>query len=143
MGLFLLAVWGVVGVIMMIAAAWLLFADGPRGRLRCPKCWYAIDEPTRAECPECGRAIKNERQLKRTRRHPWRSGAVALGLLLALYGATCVESIRRDGWLGVVPTTAVVTITDGESAWTFEGATPPNRTTEVLLNRMEEHRSSL
>lgn len=128
---------------MAIGLAWSLCADRPRGRLRCPRCWYAIDLPTRTECPECGRAFANERQLQRTRRHPWRSGFFALLLVGAIYGTTCVESIRRDGWLGVVPTIALVAVTDGEEAWKWQRGTPPSRATEVLLDRMAEHRSSL
>ena len=138
----LIAVWGVVGV-ATIGLVWSLFADRPRGRLRCPRCWYTIDMPTRTECPECGRAITNERQLERTRRHPWRSGFVALLLIGAIYGTTCVESIRRDGWLGVVPTIALVAVTDGEDAWKWQQARPPSRAVGVLLDRMKEHRSSL
>ncbi|MEO0631107.1 MAG: hypothetical protein AAFY46_10315 [Planctomycetota bacterium] len=142
MDLLVIAVWIVVGA-AAVGLAWSLLADRPRGRLRCPKCWYTIDLRTRTECPECGRAIANERQLNRTRRHPWRSGAFVLVLCLAFYGTTCIESIRRDGWLGVVPTIVLIAISDGEEAWKWQGATPPNRAVAVLLDRMEEHRSSL
>ncbi|MEO1534858.1 MAG: hypothetical protein AAFS11_04755 [Planctomycetota bacterium] len=37
----------------------------------------------------------------------------------------------------------LVAITDGAEAWKWQGATPPNRAVAVLLDRMEEHRSSL
>lgn len=137
-----IAIWSVVAA-LVAALAWSLLWDRSRGRLRCPKCWYTIDEPTRAACPECGRAFAHERQLRKTRRHAWRSISIGLGLALAVYVATCVESIRRDGWLGVVPTIALVVITDGEEAWKWQGVTPPNSATAVLIDRMKEHRSSL
>src|SRR6185436_16171664 len=72
---------------------WALLWDRSRGRRRCPRCWYDMSgAPARADtpgaptdpltCPECGRQIKHERRLLRTRRR-WGWAAASILLLLA------------------------------------------------------------
>src|SRR5690606_28519676 len=64
--------------------AWGLFGDRPRGRRRCPACWYRMDGVRGRSCPECGRTARSERALLRTRR---RWGWTAAGVLLVIAGA--------------------------------------------------------
>jgi len=63
--------------------------DQPRGRRRCPGCWYEFGPTIVARCPECGRAVLGEHELHRTRRRlALLAGAVVLLLLppLAMIG---------------------------------------------------------
>lgn len=95
---------------------WALFWDRSRGRKRCPKCWYDMSGAVAREvdgrevftCPECGRVVKGERGLRRTRR---RWGWVAFALLLLFVGADARyvrPRIAREGWLAVLPSSVLV-----------------------------------
>lgn len=76
---------------------WAIWGDRPRGRRRCPKCWYDLSATVGLTCPECGRTAKNERRLHRTRRRRWWA---AVGFLLVLLGAatSAVPMVQRKGW---------------------------------------------
>jgi hypothetical protein len=69
-------------------AGWMLFIRGrSHGNRRCPRCWYSMagsisDEGRGFKCPECGRCIRRERGLFRTRRH-WRRALPGLVLIVA------------------------------------------------------------
>jgi HEAT repeat protein len=84
-----------------------LFADRARGRRRCPRCWYDCSQATSLTCPECGRTVKRERALLKTRRH---KGRTALALVLFLLAATAAvyPHIRRVGWPHYLPDTALL-----------------------------------
>lgn len=77
------ALIALVGLTLLYRA---LLADRARGRKRCPKCWYDMSGVAQREgkhiCPECGRAVLDERALRKTRRHwlPASAGAVVLAL---------------------------------------------------------------
>lgn len=90
---------------------WALAWDRPRGRLRCPKCWYPMgDVPEQIgakQCPECGRAVRRERSLLRTRRR-WRWVAVACVVLAGAWVCRVTPRALRYGWLSAVPTTALI-----------------------------------
>lgn len=91
--------------------AWALLWDRARGRLRCPKCWYAADglEPG-TPCPECGRKSKSPRMLRRTRRR-WR-WALAAVLLLMTSAVVGVWPQLQDGtWAKHAPTTVLILAT--------------------------------
>ncbi len=92
--------------------AWALFWDRSRGRRRCPKCWYDMDGAKadgdgRLTCSECGRVVRRERRLFKTRRRWWRAlaGVCVLGLA---YAAVAYPRVRDRGWVGAVPTTGLV-----------------------------------
>jgi hypothetical protein len=75
----------------LVLLAWSLFSDHARGRKRCPKCWYDMGgaEPSPdLTCPECGRAITTERELRRTRRK-WRC-ALSAAAIIAIAPLTLV-----------------------------------------------------
>lgn len=103
--------------VMLVGAAlaplglWLawrsLLADPGRGGRRCPRCWYDLRGTPGMRCSECGYQAASERSLRRTRRH-W--PAAAAGLLLALAGASglATPKVRHDGFLSLVPTTALL-----------------------------------
>ncbi len=111
-----------------VALAWAMFWDRARGRRRCAGCWYDMAGiPARAEggvekftCPECGRAGIGERSLRRTRRRK-RWGAAALFLMLLGYGAVEFLAVKNHGWVGAVPSTALVMFGQTDS-WRDVGA---------------------
>lgn len=116
--------WGVAGA-LALAGGWLLYRallhDRSRGRRRCRKCWYDMSGAPGLRCPECGREFKHERQLLRTRRRWGVASAAALVLALA-GGAALTPRVQRDGWLGVVPTPALLVILsfyeeEGDAVW--------------------------
>jgi len=98
---------------LCLAGSLLLFArfiigDRARGRRRCPKCWYDMSGAAAADgrytCPECGRI---PRALSKTRRRK-RWAALATLTLLASYAVFTTPRVRDHGWIGAVPTTALV-----------------------------------
>jgi hypothetical protein len=76
--------WVVLGLLLAVffslvyVAWWALFADRPRGRRRCPRCWYDMSFSPGMTCPECGRTARRERELGRRRR---RLGTASLAIL--------------------------------------------------------------
>ncbi|MHC4107085.1 MAG: hypothetical protein ACYSTY_03265 [Planctomycetota bacterium] len=101
------SVGGVLGLAGLLLALWALFADRARGRRRCPKCWYDLSGTPGLVCSECGYIAKRERRLHKTHRR-WRWALMgALTGSLGVAGAL-TPRIRRDGWVSVVPTTALV-----------------------------------
>lgn len=103
---------GVLGLVGLVLGVWSLFWDRSRGRRRCPRCWYDMvgavaDENGRRTCPECGKVIKRERQLFKTRRRwPW---AVA-GTLAVLVGTGTGMTpwARGVDWIPLLPTRVLV-----------------------------------
>lgn len=95
---------------------------GGMTRRRCPGCWYDIDGAFRgtpdepAVCPECGRIIKTERDLQRTRRHA-RLFAVGTLLFVLAVGATQTPKVRRHGLVSILPTTALLIAPMDAQAW--------------------------
>src|SRR5439155_10485405 len=86
-------------------ALWALLWDRARGRSRCPGCWYDMGGSPGC-CPECGREVRRPTELHRTRRR-WRCAGFALvGVTAGALGPR-VPIIRREGWAGLVPTTAL------------------------------------
>lgn len=96
------------GIVILL---WALFGDRSRGRKRCPRCWYDMSGaapapgdggPPRFTCPECGRGIIGEQQLRRSRRR-WRWAIVAALLLPGAWVAACVPAMRTSGWWAFAP----------------------------------------
>jgi len=124
---------------------WAIWLDRPRGRRRCPKCWYDMSYSTGLTCSECGRTPKHEKHLLRTRRH-WRAAALALLLLLGAIPAGSAPRIRKHGWMSVVPTTALIFLVTQEdladqSRFSLSGGplSPPDILTIELLARTEDN----
>lgn len=74
------------GAIMLLLA---MFWDRPRGRLRCPRCWYDMAGAKDLKCPACGHVAKSESALRRIHR---RYGWAVLGLILLS------EPAAEPGW---------------------------------------------
>jgi len=109
-------VWIVAGVMAggfgLILLLWSLFWDRARGRQRCPKCWYDMqgaeaDEHGSFHCPECGRVIKRERKLRKTRRR-WRWVPLVAVLALSAAMLGMYPTATRNGWLATAPSSALV-----------------------------------
>lgn len=88
---------------------WALFGDRPRGKLRCPRCWYDMTKSPGLRCSECGFTARRQRSLQRThRRWGWAtSGAIAMMVGWGL-AATPRAQHSYYGWVGYVPTTVLV-----------------------------------
>ncbi len=118
-----------------VLGAWALFWDraGRRGvvRKRCPRCWYDMTGAPALTCPECGGAAKGERALLRTRRR-WK-WAIGAAVVIAAGAATgMVPRYRAGGWIGLVPSSALVWAAPAErpsgpqtAAWAALGTPAP------------------
>src|SRR5262249_27368734 len=71
------------------------------GRRR-SECWYDMSG-SELLCPECGRAVKNERALFKPRRR-WSGVFAGVVLLLGAYGLSVGPRVYRDGVRGAAPT---------------------------------------
>ncbi|MFG0252762.1 MAG: hypothetical protein ACF8NJ_07820 [Phycisphaerales bacterium JB038] len=136
------------GLLLLLLA---LFGDRCRGRRRCPKCHYQIATEPPADgspwrCSECGRHIKSERHLRRTRRH-WRWALVGLAIFLAAWIYPKREEFKRHGAWAAVPTIATLPflgVLDDHWRQTFvngrEGAL--SRVAQTVVGRAYEDRLS-
>ncbi len=110
--------WSIV-MLALVLALWAMFWDRPRGRRRCPKCWYDMTASPGMRCSECGYEASSVWHLLKTRRM-WRwlvAGVVAAGVGYVLLVTPRVQQV---GWRGAVPTTALiwwVTHTEPEAVW--------------------------
>jgi len=90
---------------MILLAWWALFSDRPRGRRRCPRCWYNMSYSPGMSCSECGFTAHSERQLHRTRRR-W-----GYAMLAGLTTFVVVFNIRHmaieHGVASLLPTRAL------------------------------------
>jgi hypothetical protein len=118
------------GILLSLAGiAWLLwslFSDRPRGRRRCPSCWYDFAGlATNSRCPECGRAPKSDRDLARTRRRPLAAILATILFLLGYATWTTPRSFREKSATGLIPTTFLVltapTLVASDAAATTDG----------------------
>ena len=104
-------IWWSAGVVVGLLAIWLLYRsllhDRSRGRRRCPKCWYDMSGTGSLTCSECGATYTRERKLFKTRRR-WRWAMVSLVLSLASAAGMLAPKVQRDGWVGSMPTTALI-----------------------------------
>src|SRR5262245_11447223 len=99
----------VLGGVAVVALGWALFSDRARGRRRCPRCWYDMSGAAGLRCPECGRTVRSERGLARTRRR-WRWVVAALALGVVAYGTGSVSAVRKKGWRSQIPSAVLVTV---------------------------------
>lgn len=114
--------WTMAATLALLGAATLalgVFWDRPRGRRRCPKCWYDMSGVPGLTCPECGKVARSERRLRRTRRH---RPIIALGvlLLLASCAPTRCRDVRHRGWPAALPDPALFALMPlgaRESTW--------------------------
>lgn len=99
----------VVGLTGLVGIAWSLFCDRSRGQRRCPQCWYDMSGSPSLQCPECGKRPKRENHLFRTRRR-WRWATLGVSISIAVVAIGLWPKVERDGWLSIVPTTALILV---------------------------------
>jgi hypothetical protein len=113
----------IVGVLATVLLGWALVGDRSRGRRRCPKCWYDLagipigraeaengEISTRSalpRCPECGREVRREGDMFRTRRR-WRWAIASLPLFTLAYAAFVGPHVLERGARGAIPGAALV-----------------------------------
>lgn len=130
-----LALWtaaGLAAAALVLLLLWLR-GDRARGRLRCRRCWYDMRGAPSLTCPECGRAHKDERALRRTRRRRWPAALAALLLVVGagLAGAWLVTDPARVRHL---PTWALI---DLIRARRIVGPTVVEHAAEALLRPID------
>ncbi len=94
----------------LLLGMWALLWDRPRGRLRCPMCWYDMSAQAGTErpaCPECGRRVRRTRALQKTRRR-WPAALLAASLLIGGAALTSAPALRNAGWVRWAPTTLLI-----------------------------------
>lgn len=87
---------------------WAIIGDRPRGRLRCPRCWYNMEGAGVLQCPECGKTIKSERHLRCAKRSRWPFALAGLGISLSVYGLIHHKRVDETSLLALVPTRALM-----------------------------------
>ncbi|MEQ8770248.1 MAG: hypothetical protein RIB60_07035 [Phycisphaerales bacterium] len=121
---------------------WALFWDRARGRLRCRRCWYALEETPAGgavTCPECGRVHAARRQMLKTRRRWWRAAAGVLVVLAGL-GLVVTPAVRARGAMGVLPTWALIEMMPLWERLPRGTYTPRTDPGDQLINRLLEAR---
>jgi hypothetical protein len=118
---------GVLAVAGALLAAWALFWDRPRGRRRCPKCWYDMAGVPGLVCPECGLAARDEGDLLRTRRR-WRLAGAAVVLLLSAITVSHVPAYRAGGIWAAVPRPVLIWFIPSFERLSAGGAQAPTGT---------------
>ncbi len=83
---------------------WAIIGDRSRGRLRCPRCWYDMEGIDTPQCPECGKAIKSDRHLRKARRMKWPFGLAGLCVGLVGYGLVNIERVKETDAFALMPT---------------------------------------
>ena len=73
----------------------------------------AKGEGSKYTCPECGKVIADGRTLHRTRRRP-RRVVISLMVWIVGYAVFVTPAVRRDGWIAVTPTSALIVIASPE-----------------------------
>ncbi len=99
------ALWTIGASLALVAlalAAWALFSDRPRGRKRCPKCWYDMAGSPTLTCPECGKTAASDRKLHKTRRR-WRLVGLAAVVLLIAAATGIMPKVRDNSWPKLLP----------------------------------------
>ncbi len=91
----------------MVYLAWAaIFKDRPKGKRRCPKCWFDMCGTPGMTCGECGFTAHFEKQLNKRRRRP---GIAVLAILSCVAMAGVInERLMVRGWMGLVPTKALI-----------------------------------
>ncbi|MDF1809578.1 MAG: hypothetical protein P1U42_07780, partial [Phycisphaerales bacterium] len=91
---------GLFGICMFI---WAWVGDRPRGRTRCPKCWYDMSAATGLLCPECGRTAKSTKKFSKTRRPKWAFVVALFFFIVGGYGFSVSKRVAENDWLAAVP----------------------------------------
>ena len=103
--------WWIGGAVVGLLGLWLLYCsllrDRSKGRRRCPKCWYDMSVAESLRCPECGNDAKRTADLLRTRRR-WKGMWWCLLVFLAAGLLWVQPQIQQDGWVSVMPKTALI-----------------------------------
>ncbi len=103
--------WWIGGAVVGLLGLWLLYCsllrDRSKGRRRCPKCWYDMSVADSLRCPECGNDAKRAADLLKTRRR-WKGMCLCLVVFLAAGLLWIQPKVQQDGWVSVLPTTALI-----------------------------------
>lgn len=130
-----------------ILLIWALLCDRRRRMRRCPRCWYDMSGTPGLRCSECGREVRSERRLHRTRRR-WRWTIPAAILLLLSYLTHNLPRFQARGWVALVPSTYLVYFAPvqaapqtGNTAWSSVlswPTTPPTPATPAKSNPLAD-----
>lgn len=105
--------WWIGGAAIGLLGVWLLYwsllRDRSKGRRRCPKCWYNMSGTDSLTCSECGRIVKREKKLFKTRRR-WRWACVAVMLFIGGHFVNTTPRMQKGGLFGSVPTSVLIAV---------------------------------
>ena len=89
--------------------------DRSRGRPRCPCCWYDMKGAPSLTCPECGKTVRSERSLFKTRRS-WKGLAIAAVLVLLGLSMAAKPAATSPNWPSFVPG-PILALLDWPNSW--------------------------
>lgn len=93
-------------LIGIVAGFWALFWDRPRGKKRCPKCWYNMSGTPGLVCSECGYEAQDKSKQLNTRRR-WRV-VMSCGAIVVVSLGAIRYGFSSGSWRDFVPTTVLV-----------------------------------
>jgi hypothetical protein len=113
--------WVAAGVMVGLTGMLLAWRSVRRGRTgkcpACPGCGYDMRGMGGLRCPECGRvALSAADLLRRPRR--WPVALAGLAIALAGAGAGVHPQVKRNGWVSLLPTTAIMFYLPADDAGT-------------------------
>lgn len=126
-----------VGAVLL--TAWALWGSAPRGRKRCPACWYDMDAVAaagRLVCPECGHDAGAVRNLLRRRRRTRLAWASALLIPASLAIPRVVAGVQRGPLAAVPGPVLVLGMWALPDSWINPPA-PTQATRENLASRLQ------
>lgn len=88
----------------LLLLVWAIIGDRSRGRLRCPRCWYDMEGIETPQCPECGKAIRSDRHLRKARRMKWPFALASVLIGCAVYGFVHLERVEETDSFALMPT---------------------------------------
>lgn len=88
----------------LLLLVWAIIGDRSRGRLRCPRCWFDMEGIETPLCPECGKAIRSERHLRKARRMKWPFALASVLIGFAVYGFVHLERVEETDSFALMPT---------------------------------------
>jgi len=120
-------VWWIGGGALLASSVailvWALFWDRSRKRKRCPRCWYDMSAATSLTCSECGKSVKRETKLYKTRRHKRWALVALVGMLGGGY-LIVQPRVKEKGWWSLVSTNVLIAglpfASDADDFWCRE-----------------------
>ena len=128
---------GLFGVFLVI---WWVVGDRARGRVRCPRCWYDMNDAVGLLCPECGKTAKDEGVFLKARRPRWMALMALFLMGSGWYGMVVGPRVVETGeWFAAVPTWVLMAGWEVlPEEWIYYAPGSPVRVHSRLSERIDE-----